>query len=129
MITIDGLHAQAVLCHHVNQLLADFDVEDVRYDLFDIITHQEYQQVIEHQSDVDRIEHLMFFLSVEPTKIEQFIDAISGKYQWIAKKMRTTKFSPDEMREIHDKIEILQEQIGQFSDNNVHRRKYVSFYG
>lgn len=128
MVTEYQLRVQAMLVRHAADF-RDFDFDDVLPEMTQILGPREIAQIQALESCAEQNELLFFYLSLDPLKVNDFIEAIKQKYKWIAQPMERSlkdESNTNDLKDILKKIRVLHSYLPRLTDYNVHRMTYVS---
>lgn len=123
------LKVQSVLLQHA-KTFEDFDFEDVLRDMQYVFAPNEVEAIRALESCAEQNEQLFFYLTIDPYKVNEFIQAIKEKYKWLADSMLRSlqdESNQDELKTIQLRIRELHSHMPRLTDYNVHRMKYVSY--
>lgn len=123
---------QQALYRERDAFVKDFSFVDVRRDMEgSIFSHDECEMLMELKETDKLVDKLLFLLIYKKKKVNEFIDKLSFKYDWLAddiQKRLDDNFWDDTCVKYNDQIESLAYDVPKHFEQNVHRTGYVSFF-
>lgn len=123
------LKVQSVLVQHARNF-DDFDFDDVLREMQDVFPLKQFDKIRSLESCAEQNEQIFFYISLDPFRVTDFIEALKPKYKWLADSMQRSlrdESDHNELKSIQLKIRMLHSHMPRLTDYNVHRMKYVCY--